>query len=264
MADNTIHGVVIGLVTNNNDPQGLGRVKVKFPWLSDQLESDWFRVSSPMAGGGRGMMFLPEIDDEVLVAFEHGNPQRGFVVGSLWNGKDKPPVPIGDAVQGSKVERRRIQSRIGHTIELDDKDGLIHIQTSKGQVIELQDDQGMRMSTSDGQQIYLSNNGGVALKTSGGKFIHASDSAKGVQIHDEAGNIIDIDTMSGTINITSMTTINIKSNGMVNLQSTGPMNIVGTMVNINTGGAAQSGSKKANNDPLSGKGNKRANLPKQG
>ena len=98
MADNTIHGVVIGLVTNNNDPQNLGRVKVMFPWLSDNLESDWFRVASPMAGAGRGIMFMPEVDDEVLVAFEHGNPQRGIVVGSLWNGKDKTPIPVGDAI----------------------------------------------------------------------------------------------------------------------------------------------------------------------
>lgn len=257
------NGVVVGIVTNNNDPENHGRVKVKFPWLSDELESDWFRVSSPMAGAGRGMMFMPEVDDEVLVAFEHGNPQRGFVVGSLWNGKDRTPMAVQDAVVGGKVRRRRIQSRTGHTIEMDDDDGMIHIQTPQGQVIELQDGQGLRMSTADGQQVYLSNNNGVALKTKSGKMIHASDSSGGVQIHDEAGNIVDIDTKSGTIYISAMTTINIKANAAVNVQSTGTLSITGTMVNINTGGAAPSGSKKGHSDPLGGKGSNKVTLPRQ-
>ncbi len=256
-------GVVVGIVTNNNDPENHGRVKVKFPWLSDDLESDWFRVATPMAGGGRGIMFMPEIDDEVLVAFEHGNPQRGFVVGSLWNGVDKTPIAIGDAVVGGKVRRRRIQSRTGHTIEMDDEDGMIYIQTNQGQVIELQDGQGMRLSTADGQQVYLSNGGGVAIKTAGGKMVHASDSSSGVQIHDEMGNIVDIDTSSGTINISAMTNVNIKGNAAVNIQSSGALSITGSMVNINSGGAASSGSKKTNNDPLRGKGSNKVTLPKQ-
>ena len=65
-------GVCVALVTNNQDPQGRGRVKVKFPWLGEDDESTWIRIASPMAGNGRGMYFLPEVDDEVLVAFEHG------------------------------------------------------------------------------------------------------------------------------------------------------------------------------------------------
>jgi len=67
-------GVAFGIVTNNNDPEGLGRVKVALPWLADQAETDWARVVSPMAGPERGVWFLPEVDDEVLVAFEHGSP----------------------------------------------------------------------------------------------------------------------------------------------------------------------------------------------
>ena len=68
-----IFGVVVGLVTNNQDDEGLDRVKVKFPWLSEDEESHWARVSCPMAGKERGILFLPEVDDEVLVAFEHGD-----------------------------------------------------------------------------------------------------------------------------------------------------------------------------------------------
>ncbi len=260
--DNKIPGVVVGIVTNNNDPQDMGRVQVMFPWLSDDLSTGWFRIATPMAGKGRGFMFMPEVDDEVLVSFEHGDPQRGFIIGALWNGKDTPPMSIGDALDGSSVRRRRIQSRIGHIIELDD-DGMILIQTSKGQVLELEDDQGIRVSTADGQQLYMSNKGEIAMKTSQGKMIHATDPGGGVQIHDGRGNIVDIDANGNTINISANAAVNIKASGMVNVQASGVLSIIGSMVNINSGGSAQSGSKKSNDDPLGGKGSKKVNLPKK-
>ncbi|MEP6620360.1 MAG: phage baseplate assembly protein V [bacterium] len=112
-------GVVIGLVTNNNDPDGLSRVKVKFPWLSGLNESYWARVASPMAGNDRGAFFLPEIDDEVLVMFAHGDVRFPYVIGSLWNGKDKPPADNADGKNNVRV----IKSRSGHVIRLNDEDG---------------------------------------------------------------------------------------------------------------------------------------------
>jgi uncharacterized protein involved in type VI secretion and phage assembly len=114
-----ITGAVIGVVTNNNDPDGLGRVKVKFPWLSDADESPWARIAVPMAGNGRGTYFLPEADDEVLVVFEHGDPRSPYVIGALWNGKDAPPANNSDG----KNNVRLIQSRSGHVIRLNDEDG---------------------------------------------------------------------------------------------------------------------------------------------
>ncbi len=114
-----INGVVVGVVTNNQDPDGLGRVKVKFPWLSDQDESHWARIAAPMAGKERGAYFLPEVEDEVLVAFERGDIRFPFVLGALWNGKDKPPADNGDG----KNNLRLIKSRSGHTIKLNDEDG---------------------------------------------------------------------------------------------------------------------------------------------
>jgi len=74
----------------------MGRVKVKFPWLSDEHESWWARIATPMAGGGRGAYFLPEVNDEVLCAFEHGDVRFPYVVGALWNGKDAPPTTNDD------------------------------------------------------------------------------------------------------------------------------------------------------------------------
>jgi uncharacterized protein involved in type VI secretion and phage assembly len=116
--------VVVGLVTNNDDPEGQGRVKVKFPWLADDQESTWARLASPMAGQGRGLYFLPEVNDEVLVAFEHGDIHRPYILGVLWNGQDSPPQPNSAVVDGSgQVVQRIIKSRAGHTILLDDTSG---------------------------------------------------------------------------------------------------------------------------------------------
>lgn len=131
--------LAIGIVTNNNDPENLGRVKVKFPWLSDQDESHWARVASPGAGKDRGMMWLPEVNDEVLVAFAHGNINQPYVLGGLWNGKDSAPLKASEAVAGGAVVKRVIQSRIGHKIIIQDKPGeeLIHIidKTGKNEIL---------------------------------------------------------------------------------------------------------------------------------
>lgn len=114
-----IYGVTVGIVTNNQDPDGLGRVKLKLPWLSATDETFWARVLSPMAGKERGLYLLPEVDDEVLVAFEHGQIEFPYVLGALWNGKDKPPATNDDG----KNNKRMLKSRSGHLVRLDDTDG---------------------------------------------------------------------------------------------------------------------------------------------
>jgi uncharacterized protein involved in type VI secretion and phage assembly len=114
-----IYGVVVGVVTNNKDDSGMGRVKVKFPWLSDQDESYWARIAAPMAGKERGFYFLPEVEDEVLVVFEQGDVRFPYVIGALWNGKEKPPAKNEDGKNNIRV----IKSRSGHVIRLNDEDG---------------------------------------------------------------------------------------------------------------------------------------------
>ena len=116
-ADSKMFGVVSALVTNVQDPQKLGRVKVCFPGLAGKPESDWARVVQPAAGAGRGFYWLPEVNDEVLVAFERGEAHRPYVVGALWNGKDKP---MKDAYTDENTTRM-IQTKSGHQIILDDK-----------------------------------------------------------------------------------------------------------------------------------------------
>jgi uncharacterized protein involved in type VI secretion and phage assembly len=109
-------GVVVGIVTNIQDPEGLGRVKVQFPWLSDRDESFWARVVTPMAGKNRGICFLPEVNDEVLVAFAQGDLGSPYVLGGMWNAQDSLPKD-GDP----KNDVRVIKSRSGHVIRLIDQ-----------------------------------------------------------------------------------------------------------------------------------------------
>lgn len=122
---NKINGVVIGVVTNINDPEKLGRVQVKYPWLpkykGSDLSSNWARLATLGAGTNRGVFFTPEIDDEVLIAFENGDVNYPYVVGALWNGSDKPPE--GKIVDSNKVNQRIVRSRSGHVIILDDTQG---------------------------------------------------------------------------------------------------------------------------------------------
>ena len=84
------NGIVIGVVADLDDPERLGRVRVKLPHLNDEV-SDWSRQATPMGGRDRGLFFRPEVGDEVLVAFEHGDPDRPVVIGSVWNADRRPP-----------------------------------------------------------------------------------------------------------------------------------------------------------------------------
>jgi phage protein D len=130
-----IHGVVVAQVTNNDDRAGLGRVKLKFPWLSDGYESDWARMTQAGAGPDSGVEFLPEVNDEVLVAFEFGDVRRPVVIGGLHNGRDKPR--LGDGLfDNGRVKRRGVVSRRGHRVVLLDDPGKsgIALITSNGSI----------------------------------------------------------------------------------------------------------------------------------
>jgi len=186
-------GVVVGIVTNNQDPSNMARVRVKFPWLSDDNESWWARIAVPMGGSGRGTYFLPEIDDEVLVAFEHGDVRSPYVVGALWNGKDAPPATNSDG----KNNVRLIHSRSGHLVRFDDTDG--------DEKIEIIDKTG-------GNKITIkSSDNSMSLECTGKMTLHAN-----------AG-----------IEITSDADIKIQANATMDIESTAPMTIKGAMVNIN-------------------------------
>ena len=107
------------------DPEKAGRVKLTFPWLSDDYVSDWARTVQSGAGKDRGWQVLPEVGDEVLVAFEQGNFGRPTVVGGLFNGVDTMPRGPMDLVDGGtgRINRRSMVSRLGHRIDLVDASG---------------------------------------------------------------------------------------------------------------------------------------------
>lgn len=188
-----IYGVVVGLVANNQDPDKLGRVKVKFPWLSDKDESYWARIATPMAGKDRGFYCLPEVDDEVLVVFEHGDVRFPYIIGALWNGKDKPPENNSDG----KNNIRLLKSRSGHTIKLNDKKGR--------ETIEIIDKSGKN------SLIFNTRRNTITIKAAGNIILSARTGA------------IKLDARK--IDISSSTTVNIKANAM--------MNIKGTTINLN-------------------------------
>ncbi|MEW6172907.1 MAG: phage baseplate assembly protein V, partial [Bacillota bacterium] len=186
-----VYGVVVGIVTNNQDPEGMGRVKVKFPWRDDTDESFWARMAVPMAGKERGTYFLPEVGDEVLVAFDRGDIRCPYVLGGLWNGVDAPPETNADG----KNNIRKIKSRSGHEIIFTDD-----AESGKEKV---------EIHTAAGHKILL-------------------DDAKGgekIELVDKTGsNSIKIDSVQNTIAIESAMNLKIKAQ-MVEIEAGGTMTI---------------------------------------
>jgi uncharacterized protein involved in type VI secretion and phage assembly len=133
------YGVHVGIVVGVHDPEQQGRVRVRLPWVVDDgggYEA-WARLATLMAGAGRGSWFIPDVDDEVLVAFEAGDPHRPYVVGSLWNGKDQPPEQMGAA-----NDVRTIRTRSGVTIRMSEapRDASLTLETPAGQRVVLSDE----------------------------------------------------------------------------------------------------------------------------
>jgi uncharacterized protein involved in type VI secretion and phage assembly len=151
-----IYGVVIGIVSDCDDPERQGRVKLKLPWLSDDYASDWARVVSPGAGKERGIAFVPEVNDEVLVAFERGDVRSPFVLGGLWSSQNETPET--NLVSGGAVDQRVLQSRNKHRILLSDRDG------SEGLEIASGDGQHVIKISQDGQSIEITTSGTVKIK----------------------------------------------------------------------------------------------------
>jgi uncharacterized protein involved in type VI secretion and phage assembly len=168
-----IDGVTIAIVTNIQDPQKLGRVKVKFPLLSMADESDWVRMLTPLAGHEQGLYCLPQVNDEVLVAFEQGDPQRPYVLGALWSATAMPPK--------AAVSQRQLISRSGHAIVLDDTDG--------SEQVEIRDRTGKNhiTITSKDNSLVIETEGEITIKAKGKLTL----SGKGIEL-DAQGSKVDV------------------------------------------------------------------------
>lgn len=212
--------VVVGIVTNNDDPDKLSRVKVKYPWLTEDHESFWARLSTPMAGPDRGIQFIPEVDDEVLVAFEHGDIRRPYVLGALWNGVDKPVEPSDKAVVSHKVEHRIIKTRIGHTILMDDTDkkGEVRITTCNKHFLTLDDkNENITATTKDGHVVVMDDkNKNITAKTKSGHTILMDDDGDKIVLVDKNGqNKITIKTGDNSIKAECMGDFTVEAQGKV-------------------------------------------------
>ncbi|HVT11705.1 MAG TPA: VgrG-related protein [Fimbriimonadaceae bacterium] len=203
--DNPGGYIVVAVVTDNLDPDNLGRIKVKYPWMMDEA-SFWARIASPMGGPGRGFYFLPEIDDEVLIAFEHGDIHRPFMIGALWNGVDKPIEGNDKAVTGGKVIHRMVKTRKGHILMLQDTDNEEHVKiTTQGNHFMILDDKNggkkVEIKTAGGHDVLIDDqNKKVEVKTTDGHYLLLDDQNKKIVMADNVGTEkVTIDAGSGDI-----------------------------------------------------------------
>ncbi|MEP6925804.1 MAG: phage baseplate assembly protein V [Pyrinomonadaceae bacterium] len=168
------YGVFSALVSDIKDPDGQGRVKVLLPWMPDtggDRYEVWARLATMMGGNNRGSWFIPDVNDEVLVAFEGGDARRPYIIGSLWNGKDAPPESMDGAGNNYK---KVLRSRNGVKVTLDDQNG---------------------------QEKLL-------LETPGGQKISLKDGPGSIEIADSNGNSIKLETSGITVNAAAKVTIN--------------------------------------------------------
>lgn len=188
------NGILIGTVIDLDDPEKLGRVRARMPQYDDEL-TDWARLVTPMAGKGRGLFLRPEVGDEVLIAFENGDPRRAYVLGGLWSKVDTPPPDDGNQTQNNW---RFVVSRSGHILRFDDTQG--------AEKIEVIDKSG-------------------ALK------LVVDASGKKIQITCDTGDI-ELSAPAGTIKLDAKT-VAIKSSADATLEATGPLKLKGATVDIN-------------------------------
>lgn len=240
-AYNPISGVVIGIVTNNKDEEKLGRIKVKFPWRGDEEETFWVRIATMMAGNNRGSVFYPEVGDEVLIAFDRGDPDVPFMIGALWNGKDKPP----EVNENGKNNIRKIRSRSGHEFIFDDNDSekkeKVEIHTNYGHTILMDDTdqkQKLEIKTKKGHKIVLDDSAGKEkieiIDKNGSDKIIIDSVKKSIDIACDMA----LKIKANTIDIEGTTSIKLKS-AKIDIEASAQCTVKGAMLKTEASGIAE-------------------------
>jgi phage protein D len=187
-------GVVVGQVTDTDDPNNWGRVKVKYSWLSDEVSSAWARVIGIGAGNEAGLFVMPAVGDEVALIFEFGDFNRPFVIGGMWNGKEKVPPETSAAGSGERPLVRAWRSLKGHAITMYDNQKKIEIKTNDGHTITLDDQNKSVVISSEGEfkvmvkrDITIEGQANMKVTTSGNLSIEAQGKLdlKGSQVNIE-------------------------------------------------------------------------------
>ena len=166
-----VKGVGIAVVTQNKDPDGYGRVKVRFTWFDQPRESVWARVALPMAGDDRGFAMIPEVGDEVAVCFERGDLRFPIVIGALFGGKAKIPFANSDG----KNDLRVIKSRAGHHLTFNDgSQKSLDLSLKDGKKLHI-DDNGLSVEDDKGNHFRIdSQSGAIEISASGKLTIKAA------------------------------------------------------------------------------------------
>jgi uncharacterized protein involved in type VI secretion and phage assembly len=189
-----IPGVVVGIVKDLNDRSGQGRINLEFSHLPNGQRSGWAPVAAALAGKNRGAFFMPEIDDEVLVAFQHGDFNHPYIVGFLWNGVDTPPE--------SDHKNRVIVTPGGHTLRFEDGDNKkVILQSNSGHKIKLDDSSGSESLT---------------LETKGNQSVILDDEAKTITLK-TGDQSVTLDDTAGSITLKGGQRILEMSSGMVKI-----------------------------------------------
>lgn len=223
-----VTGLVPAIVTNAKDPDKLGRVKVKLPWLDDEFETTWARTLQ-LGGKNGGSLLIPEVNDEVLVGFEQGRVERPFVLGGLYNGVDKPAEADVDNVDGTSgaISRRAIASRSGHRMEMFDASGGAN---------------GLRLRTADdAYEINLDQQGGsILIKSNGSVTVEG-----GGDVSVTAGGNLNLDARgsfslkANSVSIEGQSSVEVKTatfavdaQGQAEVKASGPVSISGAMAEL--------------------------------
>lgn len=226
------HALTVGVVTDVEDDQGLGRVKLKLPTLGDDVGSDWARVLSLGGGQERGLEVLPEINDEVLVAFAHGDPRYPIVLGGLHSDRNKPSD--GVELDGGEVTTRAFTSRSGHRITLSDGG------SDDTEYIELAvDRQGGAPETllqlRRDEVVLEAKKGNPLTLRSGDASITLTDRGE-IEI---AGNAVTIKTKQQDVAIDAKGKFTAKGMSEVSLESKGTLKVKGAMATLEGDGIAE-------------------------
>ena len=131
------------LVTDNHDQKGLGRVRVKFHWMGDGEKSPWLRVTSPHGGSGKGMFFVPEVGEEVIVGFEGDSPIKPYVIGTVYHSTAKTDF------SNEQNDIKALQTRSGNLIVMNDKEGSVHVADAKGNDMLIDGSGNVKITASD-------------------------------------------------------------------------------------------------------------------
>lgn len=211
--DKRYYGLVEGIVEDNVDPDKQGRVKLRFPWFDEREITEWCRVAQPYAGNDYGMLFVPEIGDEVAVVFGHGDMRFGVVVGGLYNGQDTPP-----SHRAADLDQKMTKTKGGHVVLLDD--------TPKKQHVEV--------TTTSGHQLLLDDTPGserVRLTTNGGHTVDLDDAGRKISITSSGGNSVTLDDGAGSISIDATAKISLSATA-IEIKG-GTVTVEGTPIRLN-------------------------------